>query len=247
MVDRFADIKEKLLEYAKTDDDIRGIIVIGSSTRKDYEADEFSDLDLFIITKNPEKWFSGEYPALLGNSSISFVEPTLGGAKERRTIYDADRDVDMVIMTPQQFDSCIREGVAGWVMNRGYTVLYDKDGFQEQTRKNVKLQIEKPSMGEAEFINMVNDFYFHNIWAYKKILRGEIWSAKMCVDAYLKHLLLRMIEIYSSLEYHVDVWHDGRFLDRWAEKSILEELKNCFAHYEQTCHKSGRTSGLCLS
>ena len=233
MVDRYADIKTKLLEYAQTDDDIRCIVAIGSSTRKDYEADEFSDLDLMIVTKNPEIWFWGEYPALLGNISISFVEPTLGGGKERRIIYDEERDVDMIILTPEQFDSCIREGVAGWVMNRGYTVLCDKAGYEEQIKKNVKLQVEKPNMDEATFINIVNDFYFHNIWAYKKILRGENWSAKMCLDAYLKNYLLKLIELYCSLEYDVDVWHDGRFLDRWAEKSIIEELKNCFAHYEK--------------
>lgn len=233
MVDRYADIKSKLLEYAQKDDDIRCIVVIGSSIRKDHEADEFSDLDLLIVTKKTEEWYSGKYPALLGNVSISFVEPTLGGGKERRSIYDEDRDVDMIILTPEQFDSCIRKGVAGWIMNRGYTILCDKSGYEEQIRKYVKLQVEKPNMDEAAFINMVNDFYFHNIWAYKKILRGENWSAKMCVDAYLKKYLLSMIELYCSVEHGVDVWHDGRFLDRWAEQSILEELKNCFAHYEK--------------
>ena len=30
-----------------------------------------------------------------------------------------------------------------------------------------------------------------------------------------------------------DVWHDGRFLDRWADPEILRELKECFAHYDK--------------
>jgi aminoglycoside 6-adenylyltransferase len=57
--------------------------------------------------------------------SISFIEDTLGGGKERRCIYDEDKDVDMIVLTPEQFEAAIKEGVAQWVMNRGYMVLYD--------------------------------------------------------------------------------------------------------------------------
>ena len=125
--DRYTDIKEKLCGYAQKDDDIRAVIAIGSSTREDTPADEYSDLDLFIITRAPDRWFSGEYPRLLGNVSISFIEPTLGGGRERRCIYDNDRDVDMIILTPEQFDAALKEGVAQWVMNRGYKFLCDKE------------------------------------------------------------------------------------------------------------------------
>ena len=83
-MDKYIDIKTKILEYSNKDDDIKAIVAIGSSTRKEIKADEFSDLDLFVVTNAPEKWTSGEYPKLLGNVSISFVEPTLGGGKERR-------------------------------------------------------------------------------------------------------------------------------------------------------------------
>jgi aminoglycoside 6-adenylyltransferase len=86
-------------------------------------------------------------------------------------------------------------------------------------------------MSEAEFVNIVNDFFFHNIWACKKLKRGELWSAKMCIDGYLKERLLKIVEQYH-IAAGIDVWHDGRFIDRWAEPSVLNELKACFAHYE---------------
>ena len=69
-MDRYQDIKAKILEYANKDEDIKAIVAIGSSTRKEIKADEFSDLDLFVVTYDPEKWYSGEYPELLGNVSI---------------------------------------------------------------------------------------------------------------------------------------------------------------------------------
>ena len=245
-MDKYAQIKEKLLEYAALDVNIRAIVAIGSSTRDTVKADEFSDLDLVIATNEPEKWFSGEYPALLGSVSISFIEPTLGGGKERRCVYDEDKDVDMIIFTPEQLEAAIKDGTAGMVMNRGYRVLCDRQGFGALIEHYVTKGHSAPAISEEEFVNMVNDFYFHNIWACKKLKRGEIWSAKMCVDAYLKHYLLRVIELYCARGKGVDVWHDGRFIDRWADEEIQKKLKSCFAHYdkEDIMHALIETHGL---
>lgn len=232
-MDRYIDIKEKIIEYAGKDGDIKAIIAIGSSTREEVRADEYSDLDLIIVSDNPDRWYCGEYPNLLGDVRISFIEPTLGGGKERRCIYDEDRDVDMIIFTLSQFEKALREGVASWVMNRGYEVLYDAIAIQKEIGIYVKKSHSNPNMTVEEFDNMLNDFYFHNIWASKKLLRGELWSAKMCVDAYLKNYLLKAMELYCYEIEGKDVWHDGRFIDKWAGEQISNELKNCFAHYEK--------------
>jgi aminoglycoside 6-adenylyltransferase len=232
-MDKYIQIKNKILESAESDDDIKAIVAIGSTTRSDIKADEYSDLDLFVVTSNTEPWFSGEYPKKFGNVNISFIEDTLGGGKERRCIYDEDKDVDMLVFTPEQFEAAIKEGVAQWVMNRGYAVLYDSMDFSSLLEKHITFSVTAPSMTEDEFLNMINDFYFHNIWAYKKLKRGEIWSAKISVDSYLKNYLLRMIELYRYRVSGVDVWHDGRFIDRWAGEEILSEIKECFAHYDK--------------
>lgn len=232
-MDRYRDIKEKMLDLARKDEDIKAIVRIGSSTRDTVKADVYSDLDVIIATENTERWLYGDYPEKLGTVKISFVEPTLGGGKERRILYDGSLDVDMILFTPSQFEAAIKEGVAGWVMNRGYVVMYDSAGYSQLLEENVSREIVHTDLPESEFINMVNDFFFHTVWAAKKILRGELWSAKMCIDAYLKNYLLKMIEMYSVSKHCVDVWHDGRFLDRWAEKEILVDLEQCFAHYNK--------------
>lgn len=233
MTDRYIDIKETLVQIANEETAIKTIILIGSSIRDENEADEYSDLDIMIITDETSKWYSGEYPNRLGKVSTSFIEPTLGGARERRCIYDNDRDVDMIILTPEQFEEVLEAGVAGLVMNRGYQILYDVNRYDERIKRCVTFGYSHPKMSEDEFNNMVNDFYFHNIWAYKKLRRGELWSAKMCVDAYLKNYLLKAIELYCYELDGKDVWHDGRFIDRWAGDEITKELKKCFARYDK--------------
>ena len=237
--DRYADIKGNIKRLALKDDDIRAVIAIGSSTRQDKPADEYSDIDLIIVTKQTDSWCTGEYPERLGKVCISFLEPTLGGGMERRSIFDKDRDVDMIIFTPNQFEQSLKDGSAGKVMNRGYSMLYDSGGYAGLAAQYVSPLVSNPEITEEGFSNLVNDFFFHNIWACKKLLRGELWSAKMCIDAYLKNLLLKVIELHCFIVDGADVWHDGRFLDRWADQSIIEELKDCFAHYtKEDCMKA---------
>ena len=65
-MDRFAEIKRTILDHAGKDDAIRAVVAIGSSTRTELKADEYSDLDLFIVTTAPERWYSGEYPGIFG-------------------------------------------------------------------------------------------------------------------------------------------------------------------------------------
>ncbi len=62
----FREIKEELIRQAELDDDIKAIMEMGSSAREEAKADEYSDLDLIVVTVNAEKWYSGEYPDRLG-------------------------------------------------------------------------------------------------------------------------------------------------------------------------------------
>lgn len=233
MADRYAAIKGKILDIANADQSVCTVIAIGSSVRSELKADEYSDLDLIIATENTEKWLYGAAPDEIGNVKISFVESTLGGGKERRILYENALDVDLIIFTPKQFEMAIKDGVASWVCNRGYEVLYDTMGAGPLLEEYVSDDIEYTGMTESEYINMVNDFCFHVVWASKKILRGELWSAKMCIDAYLKNYMLKMVEMYTAYDHHVDVWHDGRFLESWVDDKIKETLPKCFAHYNR--------------
>lgn len=233
MYDRYSDIKNRLLHIAKADKGIKAIIVIGSSTRSEVKADEYSDLDLLIATDDTESWLYGNTPEQLGELKISFIENSLGGAKERRVLYENALDVDMIVFTPEQLTNAIKIGTAGWVCNRGYFVLYDTMNFEKLLAENVSHEITHNILTEDDYINMVNDFCFHTVWASKKILRGELWTAKMCIDAYLKNYLLKIMEMYSVCKYNTDVWHNGRFLDKWADENIKVSLPKCFAHYDK--------------
>ena len=233
-MDRYADLKEKLIAIAKENDSIKSVVAIGSSVRGYNKADEYSDIDLIIATTEPDSFlYSDELLSQLGDIKITFTEHTLGGGMERRILFDGSLDADFIIFTPEQFVSAVTDGVANEVMNRGYLVLYDDMDITPLLEKHIIPSVRTVSMSENEFINIVNDFFFHTVWASKKILRGEMWVAKMCIDAYLKNHLLSVIEYNGFLSDNKDVWHCGRFLEKWAGDENVSALKNCFARYDK--------------
>lgn len=229
MADRYYEVKQRLLQLAECDPDLLAVIAFGSWTRAYALADAYSDLDLLLVCRDPAGWLYGTLPDKLGDVKISFVEPTFAGGMERRILYSGFLDVDLIVLTPEQMDQAVRCGAAAEVMGRGYSVLYDDMEIADRL-KDLPAPETGRGMTEQEFMNTVNDFWFHTVWAAKKLLRGELWTAKMCVDAYMKQLLLKMLE--TARAEREDVWHNGRFLETWAGEDVVTALYGCFAHYD---------------
>lgn len=234
-MDRFAEVKRNLTALAEEREDICALVAIGSQTRASEPADEYSDLDVIMVTAQPDAYLdSDERLSRIGGIMISFVEPTIGGGRERRMLLEDSLDVDLIVLTPERFISMVDDHTADEIMSRGWAVLYDGIGVTARLEQSIASYIPYRTMGEDEFINRVNDFWFHTVWAAKKLCRGELWTAKMCVDAYLKDHLLRVIELYHKCDCgdEYDVWHNGRMLEKWAREDVVSELGSCFCRYD---------------
>lgn len=230
IMDRYFEIKQRLWNLAETNDGLLAVVAFGSSAREYAGKDAYSDLDLILVCRDPGDWLYGNLPETLGEIKLSFVEPTFADGMERRILYDGSLDVDLILLTPEQMEQAVNSGVAAEVLGRGYTVLYDAIKIGDRL-KHIHAPAPRRGMTEQEFLNTVNDFWFHTVWSAKKILRGELWTAKMCIDAYMKNLLLKMLE--ESEADTKDVWHNGRFLEKWAGDDVVAALDGCFAHYDR--------------
>ena len=201
-------------------------------------ADQWSDLDVVIFHTDPARLIdSTEWFQPFGSVVLSIVEATaVGGSRERRVLYSDGRDVDFAIF-PSTAIPFLTEGPEGLsVLSRGFEILLDKDHQLGKLRPVAGSRAHE-SLGlptEEVFRANVLDFFYHHLWAAKKLRRGEIWTAKMGCDGYLKLLLVRMIEwsTIASAPTKVDVWHDGRFIDRWAPPEVKAQLPATFAQYE---------------
>ena len=211
-------------------------MIVGSQARTDVPADEWSDLDVVIFHSDPARLItSTDWFQSFGAVVLSMVEVTaVGGSRERRVLYSGGRDVDFSIFpsAAMPFLTSIPEGVN--VLSRGFVVLVDKDHALDTLPRVAATPVREPigPYTEEAFLADVSDFDYHVLWFAKKLRRGETWIAKLGCDGYLKQLLRRMIERYTLLTGEVDVWHDGRFLDRWAPPEVRASLPATFARYE---------------
>jgi aminoglycoside 6-adenylyltransferase len=231
------ELLERFVAWAEANPDIRGAFLVGSRARIDRPADEWSDLDIAVIATDSERYLSrADWVEEIGCPRITFIEGTPAGGRERRVLFNGGLDVDFSIMSPEDLRRVTGEvAMVLDVVRRGLQVLVDKEGFAAAIPD---VSGEKPAgrpPQEAEFLEVVNDFWYHAVWTAKKLRRGELFIAKSCCDSYMKRLLRQMIEWHARAMHgwDYDVWHDGRFLDQWADPRAVAGLREAYARYDE--------------
>jgi len=229
------EIIDNLILWGTDCENLQAIILFGSQARVDGKYDEFSDIDLLLIVNEVEMFFtSDEWLNKIGEFTVSFAEITCDDMKMRRVVFNNGLDADLVII-PSDKIGILKEGHTKEEIEIGYRVLIDKIGLED---KLPPINTEKrfySAPKEHDFINSVNDFVFHVVWAAKKLKRGELWAAKYCVDNYMKWQLLSMIEHNTHAEKGINynTWYHGKYMDEWANPNILQKLSACFSHYNE--------------
>jgi aminoglycoside 6-adenylyltransferase len=235
----YQQLLDRFVAWARTQPDIRAAIVLGSRARTDRPADEWSDLDLLIITRDPSPLLSQtDWLEQLGTPWLTFLEPTaVGGATERRVLFAGGLDVDFSpfpVELVRQFAAAGMPPEVAGVLRRGMRFVLDKDGLAASLKVPPDERPAPLPPTQDRFLNLVNDFWYHAVWVAKKLRRGELWTAHMCCDGYMKRLLLIMIEWHAGAisDWRADTWHNGRFLEQWADPRAVDELRHAFAHYD---------------
>ncbi len=235
----YEDLIARFVRWAQTEDNIRAALVIGSRARTDHPADEWSDLDVIILANDPEPyWAAADWLPHIGVPWLTFIEPLHDGRGfERRVLFEGGLDVDFVPSPVEVFRRMLDTGLLPDVadlLHRGVRFLVDKEGFAARLAgiSAARLSYQPPT--EAEFLNLVHDFWYHTVWTAKKLRRGELWTAKLCCDGYLKQLLRRMLEWHTRARRgeSTDTWMNGRFLEEWADARAVAALPAIFAHYD---------------
>lgn len=222
---------------------------MGSYARTKTPADRWSDLDIIIFSTKPRTLLdSGEWVSQFGNPVITFVEPIAVGSGdnyERRVLFDNGLDVDFAVEPFRFVLEAKKQGITpefvkenANIIGRGIRILVDKDGVMDAFLKEFKtIEVPPPDFPtEHEYLERVHDFWYHAVWAAKKLRRGELWEGKSCLDSFMKsRSLLPMIEWHAQVnqgQTH-DTWFRGRFLERWADPRIIADLRGAFAHYDE--------------
>ncbi|MFC1735726.1 aminoglycoside 6-adenylyltransferase [Candidatus Hydrogenedentota bacterium] len=226
---------DRILAWAESSPDVRGVALIGSEAQEDSSTDEWSDLDVVLSVDDPTLYLSScDWLDHIGPFSICMVErwPT-GEFRERRVLFSNGIDVDFIFLPAESCRQGLENSRIAGLVRKGVKVLLDKDGVLTSPSPPSAQPGNPPEL--LEFQEVAADFWFHVVYTAKKLRRGELWTAKHCCDVHMKGLLLRMIEWHARAKagWDLDVRYKGRFLEQWADPSVVEELSEVFARYDE--------------
>ena len=216
------DLEATVTRWARQREDVHAVVLVGSRARTQTPADAWSDYDFVLVVDDAgafldsEDWLGKLAPALL-----SYVEATAtGGIRERRVLFADGTDADFSILPRHRLEEVkARPGVAG-VFARGYRVLLDAGVLGE-----LPTEASRPAEDRAA---LAQEFWYRALLTARKLRRGETHVAAMSCNCTMRRLLRRALELEARAAGR-DPWHDGRFLERWAEPRRVEQLKRTVA------------------
>jgi aminoglycoside 6-adenylyltransferase len=214
---------ERVRAWAEVRPDVGAALLIGSAARSATPADEWSDVDIALFVDDPAPylqdaaWLDG-----FGTPLLTFVEPTpVGGSLERRVLFEDGLEADFSLFPVATLEQVRFDAGADETLRRGVRVLVDRVGLATLLERPAAA----PPADGVPLAQLANDVWYHAVWAAKKLRRGEVWVARSCVDCYLHARLVEMAGLHArALDPTADTWHEGRFLERWADERVVDAL-----------------------
>jgi aminoglycoside 6-adenylyltransferase len=242
MVD-YDSLELTLAAWAGTQLEVIALVVVGSRARADHPADAWSDLDLILFTTAPDL-YTANADSLTARDGARLIRlgHTGRGDAEWLILFAGGRKVDCVIApVPQsQSGATVQDVLAAspyqFVYERGVRILYARNIAQGAALEYAVPRTTAVHPSAKEFYALVDGTLFSATRNLKFLGRGDLWRAKQICDGEMKQQLLTMLAWHAralhGLEY--DTWHDGRYLEQWADPRALSALPQTFGAYDRT-------------
>jgi aminoglycoside 6-adenylyltransferase len=251
-------ILSKMVAWGTGRDDLRAIVVVGSRARSDHPADPWSDIDVIVMARRPQRYLNGsQWFAEIETPWLAIREPTVvGGQQIFHLTFEGGTKVDLVVVSSVAFSLAARAIDAlrrhpslltllpaiarnrlttlSDLLNRGFRFVLDKDRLADRL-KSGGLAVPPPSPpSQEEFLNLVKRFLNEQVSFALKMRRGELFVTKTLGESRLTDLLLRMIEWHTQVtsDRWSPVFEHGRFLEEWASPLVIERLRETFPRYD---------------
>ncbi len=199
MILRPVDDTEALLaavtDWGRERSDVRAVLVVGSQARTDTPADQWSDVDLVLVVDDPTpNLASAEWLGAFGRPLLSVVEPTaVGPFTERRVLLETGLEVDFALLPVAAARRMAEDPEGMAVLRSGFGVLVDTLGLEAHLQASATRPWPPELPDQAAFAQLTHDFWYHLLWAAKKLRRGELWIATQTCNCHLKGLLVTLL------------------------------------------------------
>lgn len=223
---------KKAVKWASGEEPIRAVVITGSQARADDSIDEYSDLDIQIITLDIEaytaddSWLDG-----LGEVWIRF--PLFEDVPYRLVWFADGYKVDFQFMSVDSLRAEIDSGALSDEYQRGYIVALDKDGLYRGLPPSPQVFPAPPAPEADEVLATINEFWFEAIHVAQFIRRREFWVVKHR-DWTMKEDLLRLLEWHARAmrEGKINTWLLGKRIEQWADDETVRAIREIWTGWD---------------
>lgn len=227
---------EQILAWADNNDDIRTVLLTSSLTNPDAPRDDFSDLDIELVTRDLQKLINGDsWLSSFGKviAKVAENEEVFDGKHAMRMVlYDDYVKVDFKLYGIPAFVQEVNNEILQEDWDVGYKVMIDKDhltdGMPSPTYQSVL--IKKPT--EEKFNQVLNDFWWDMTYVAKCLARDEIFYAKFMSENMMRtDYLVPMIEWYIAIQHNWNITTNkhGRLFKKYLSPEVWELLETTFS------------------
>lgn len=228
-------------KWARKTDDIRALVITGSLARHDGKPDQFSDLDLQVITRDPKR-FTANDNWLKEFDDIWIRFPLDRDLPYRLVWFRGGIKVDFQFLPVDHFYNMISTGDLPAEYLRGYHVVLDKDDLFRDLAPSPRVFPQPPPPSVASLAETINEFWFEAIHVAQFIRRREFWVVKHR-DWTMKSNILRLLEWHAhyTSKDPINTWQLGRRISSWADQEAVEALKGIWGGWKRS-RAGGRSS-----
>lgn len=235
--------QHRLIQWAEATPDIRALLLFGSHAVEG-RADRWSDLDLIVISTNPDRYLGDEawlrtFGNLWSATMYRYHPPEKGvpdplGGHLVRVLYEDALECDMLLSAAPAPGAPLPDKIT-MTLRGDHRILLDKDGLLRSSpaASGARAHSRRPPTSD-EFQRTVSDFLLAATETAKWLHAGEVWfpCVSLLNETMTLSLLPRMLEWHAST---VAGWaHDmpERRFEQWVDRRWLERIPRWFPAYD---------------
>ncbi|MFA4868870.1 MAG: AadS family aminoglycoside 6-adenylyltransferase [Pedobacter sp.] len=227
---------ETIIDWSKSNKDIRTVLLTSSLVNPLAPIDEYSDLDIELVFEDNAKYISSKDWIHLFGNPIAMIEENESSFDDKHAmkmvLYDDYIKVDFKLYSVPNFLQQVDQNELCEDWDIGYKVLIDKDDITKNMKEathQVSI-IKKPT--EQKFKQLLNDFWWDTTYVAKCLARDEIFYAKFMMESNI-----RTDYIIPLIEWHIANQHDwnittnkyGRLFKKYLTSEIWEKIERTFS------------------
>ncbi len=229
----------RIVAWATGNELIRAVLLEGSRGDPSAAIDEFSDYDIAIVVADRTPFTESlTWIEWFGEPIVHWGDRRLIDGIEynaRLVMYEGGTRIDYQVWQPEAIHTMVARGRVPAILDTGYRVLLDRDGITKELPVATHTAHIPSRPDEAEFLALVNDFWWETLYVAKNLRRDELFPARWSLDTEMKHdMLRRMVEWRTEIDrdWSIRPGNLGRGFKRLLPADLWREIEQTFVGAE---------------